>query len=190
MTTRMADLGAGRGTGSWRRLLLLSAALAALLAGSLAITAGGARLATDLLVSMGLPVIAARQIAIATVSTVPPVILAGTLVMTNQNAQVRLVGLAGVAIALTGIAVGLPLGFESAALLVGAIYVTGLFFVLAAVVHGFLDSTSGVPSTPGWTRDSTTGSRGTMGGAMPADGGEDEDDELDFLLEGEDDFDE
>lgn len=179
----MADLGEVTTDGTWRRHLFLGGALAALLAGLLALTAGSARLATDVLVGMGVPTPAARQIAIATVSTVPPIVLAGALVMTNEVARMRLLGLAGVAIALTGIAVGLPLGFESAFLLVALLYAGGISVLLLAVVHGFVvDPKPGGGDTTGWSRDATDTFGLGDSGPMPADGG-DEDDDLTFLLE-------
>lgn len=184
----MADLGEVNTGGSWRRYLRLAGALAALLAGLLVLTAGGANLVTGLLVEFGLPLVAARQIAIATVSTLPPVVLGGTLVMTTGNRQARLVGLAGVAIALTGVAVGLPLGFASAAPIVALIYGIGIFLVIGSLLHGYLiEDQQSSGATAGWRSDSIAGTaRGSGSGAMPADGGEDDSD-LTFLLEDEDD---
>lgn len=181
----MAALGDDRG-GDWRRLLTVGGGIAVLLAGLLALTAGGARVATSLLVGMGLPTAAAREIAIASVSTLPPVVLGGLVVLTRPRGPNRLVGLAGVAVALAGVAVGLPLGFESALPIVAVIYGTGIFFVLAVLVHGFVagDRVAEPDSTTGWTREVSAGSNRT-GGPMPADGG-DEDDDLTFLLDDED----
>lgn len=186
----MAELGEVHREGRWRRLVVLALALAALLAGLLALTAGGARLLTSLLEGVGLPGAAARQISIATVSTLPPVILAGTLVMTNGDSRARLVGLVGVAFALTGVAIGLPLGFERAAPVVAAIYGFGLLLVLASLLHGFLTDQPGVGETrtPGWS-DTSRSSRRGVSGATPADGGE-EDDELSFLLESDEELEE
>jgi hypothetical protein len=181
----MAALGDDWG-GDWRRLLTLGGGIAILLAGLLALTVGGARVVTSLLVGMGLPTAAAREIAIASVSTIPPVILGGMVVLTKPRGTSRLVGLAGVAIALTGIAVGLPLGFEAALPLVALLYATGVFFVLAVLVHGLVSEKgeAGTDATSGWSREVSAGSTGTRG-AMPADGG-DEDDDLTFLLDDED----
>lgn len=184
----MAALGDSRG-GDVKRTLGMAGGVGALLAGLLALTAGGANVLTSILVETGVPSTPARQIAVATVSTLPPVVLGGLLVMTKPKGRGRLVGLAGVAVALTGVAVGLPLGFESALPIVAAVYGTGVFFVLAALVHGMAtDEQPGRTDTrPGWQRTgSSTLYRSSGNQPMPADGG-DEDDDLTFLLGGEDD---
>lgn len=184
----MAALGDSRG-GDLKRTLGMAGGIGALLAGLLALTAGGANVLTSLLVETGVPSAPARQIAIATVSTLPPVVLGGLLVMTKPKGRGRLLGLGGVALALTGVAVGLPLGFESAFPIVAAVYGTGVFFVLAALVHGMVrDEHPGPTDTiHGWQRtDASTLYRSSGSQAMPADGG-DADDDLTFLLGDEDD---
>lgn len=183
----MAELGTTGSGLQWRRAVALVFAIAALLAGLLAVTAGGAGALTSLLVGYGLTSAAASQIAIATVSTIPPVILFATLVTTNEDPRGRLVGLAGVAIALTGSAVGITLGFESAVPLVGAIYGGGLLLVLGPLLHGVTGDRSrrSETATSGWTSQSRPSSPVSGGtDVVPADGGEDdEDDDLSFLLE-------
>ena len=187
----MAGLGETDRGGDRRRLLVLAGGIGALLAGLLAVTAGAARLGTTLLAGTGLPTEAARQISIATVSTLPPIVLGGVLVMTQPQGRGRLMGLGGVAIALTGVAIGLPLGFEAALPLVGFIYATGIFFVLASLLVESVQG-SGLPSGPrgtGMGRDAGASFYRSSGSdVMPADGGN-EDDDLDFLLETEDDED-
>lgn len=184
----MAGLGETDRGGERRRLVVLAAGIGVLLAGLLAATAGAARLGTTLLAGTGLPTEAARQIAIATASTLPPIVLGGVLVMTQPKGRGRLMGLGGVAIALTGVAVGLPLGFGAAFPLVGFIYATGIFFVLASLLVETVDAgglpTAGPSSSLG-RESGATFYRSTGSQAMPADGG-DEDDDLDFLLETED----
>ncbi len=185
----MDSLGETDRGGDRRRLLILTGGIGALLAGLLAVTAGAARLGTTLLAGTGLPTEAARQISIATVSTLPPIVLGGVLVMTQPQGRARLMGLGGVAIALTGVAIGLPLGFEAALPLVGFIYVTGIFFVLASLlVESVQDSglPAGQRSTAMGPDAGATFYRSSGSEVLPADGG-DEDDDLDFLLETEDD---
>jgi hypothetical protein len=184
----MPALGEPDSGGDWRRLLSLAGGVAALLAGLLVLTAGAARLGTTALESWGLPTAAARQIAIATVSTLPPVVLGGLLVMTKPEGTGRLVGLGGVALALTGVAIGLPLGFGSTLPLVALIYATGVFFVLASLLMGLVDG-DGLPGTspevgPG-SDQGTAMYRSTGSEALPADGGS-EDDDIEFLLDDED----
>lgn len=184
----MADLGEVRPGQDRKRLLLLGGALGVLLAGLVVLSAGAARLGTRVLVEFGIPAVAARQIAIAAASTVPPILLAGTLLTSQEHPRVRLVGLVGVAIALTGVAAGLPLNFQTGVWITGGVYGIGLLLVLASVLHGLVvgDDGSATGRTTGWTRDSSaTGSvRAPGSGPMPADGGE-EDGELSFLLEDE-----
>lgn len=184
----MASLGETNRGGDRRRLLILAVGIGALLAGLLAVTAGAARLGTTLLASTGLPTEAARQISIATVSTLPPIVLGGVLVMTQPKGRGRLMGLGGVAIALTGVAIGLPLGFEAALPLVGFVYVTGIFFVLASLLVESVQESglaAGQRSTGMGPDAGATFYRSSGSEVMPADGG-DEDDDLDFLLETED----
>ena len=186
----MRDLGSANEEGEWRRLLTLAGAVAALLAGLLAITAGGAKLVTSVLVGTGLPEAPARQIAIATSGTLPPVVLGGAIAYFQPARRLQLFGLAGVAVALTGIAVGLPMGFDTIAPIVGVIYGTGLVLVLGALVQGILDGSASSGSTPTdeWESGTTSGMyRSSRSDAMPADGGEAEDDDLTFLLEDESD---
>lgn len=184
----MAGLGETDRGSERRRLLVLAGGIGALLAGLLAVTAGAARLGTTLLAGTGLPTEAARQISIATVSTLPPIVLGGVLIMTQPQGRGRLVGLGGVAIALTGVAIGLPLGFEAALPVVGFIYATGIFFVLASLL---VESLGGSLPTgqagPRMGRDAGASFYRSSGSeVLPADGGN-EDDDLDFLLETEDD---
>lgn len=167
---------------------MLAGGIGPLLAGLLAVTAGAACLGTTLLTGTGLPTEAARQISIATVSTVPPIVLGRVMIMTQPQGRGRLMGLGGVAIALTGVAIGLPLDFEAALPVVGFIYVTGIFFVLASLLVESLEGT--LPSAQAGTRmgrDARASFYRSSGSELlPADGGN-EDDDLDFFLEIEDD---
>lgn len=184
----MAGLGETNRGGDRRRLLVLAGGIGALLAGLLAVTAGAARLGTTLLAGTGLPTEAARQIAIATASTLPPIVLGGVLIMTQPEGRGRLMGLGGVAIALTGVAIGLPLGFDAAFTLVAFIYATGIFFVLASLLVESVEGSGFPPAGTGAGMGPESGAtfyRSSGSHAMPADGG-DEDDDLDFLLQTED----
>ena len=184
----MPDLGAVYGEGNWRRSLALGGAVAFLLAGLLAVTAGGAKLLTSFIVGLGVPETPARQIAIATAATLPPVVLGAILATVQPSRRLQIFGLAGVAVALAGVATGLPLGFDDAAVLVGLVYGAGLLLVVASLVQGVLagHEDAAETSSTAWAPGSTSSMyRSSRSDAMPADGGEAEDGDLTFLLEDE-----
>ncbi|MFB6267790.1 MAG: hypothetical protein ABEI31_09035 [Halodesulfurarchaeum sp.] len=186
----MPGLGEVTREGDWGRWLKLAGAMGLLLAGLAALTAGSARVATDFLVGLGVPLQAAQRIAIVTAATLPPIVLAGTLAYITHSSAVRLFGLGGVALALGAVAVGLPLGLDRVGTLVALLYGVGLFVVVAALVQGTIEDAS--PAGTGRTgtvssSDLDMGSFGSPGpGTMPADGGA-EDDDLTFLLDDDED---
>lgn len=180
----MADLEAVYPTGN--RLRYVLGIMGVLIAALAILTIGGARLGTEFLRGMGVPGDGARQIAFATMATVPPIFLAGVVVLTTADEKSRLLGLAGIVMALTGIAIGLPFGFPLVGPIVVLFYVGGLLLVLAVIGAGLLRDGTGSADTTETQRDAVLDeSIGYVDtDSMPADGGAD-DSELTFLLDEE-----
>lgn len=180
----MADLEAVYPTGN--RLRYVLGIMGVVLAALAVLTIGGARLGTEFLHGMGVPREGARQIALATMATIPPILLAGVVVLTTTDEKSRLLGLGGIVMALTGIAVGLPFGFPLVGPVVILFYGGGLLLVLAVIGAGLLrDGTDSVDTTETervGVLDESIGYVDTD--SMPADGGAD-DSELTFLLDEE-----
>lgn len=182
----MADLEAVYPRGRFGRLLAVLGAVGTVLAGVALITIGGAKLGTALLVDLGLPREGARQVAFASVGTVPPVVFAGALAVATSAGRNRLVGLAGVVAALVGIAVALPFGFDTVAPVVALVYGGGLFVAMSALVESLLGR--GVDTDGRSNARERTATvdmfRSPDTENLPADGGGDDDD-LTFLLDDE-----
>jgi hypothetical protein len=151
-----------------------------------ALTIGGARIGTEILREMGVPADGARQIALASVATIPPIVLAGVVVVITDTDTSRLFGLGGTVLALAGIAIGLPFGFHLVGPIVALFYGGGLLIVLLTIGRGLLHDEDITGGTSGGTGGGALGeSIGYVDSdSTPADGGVD-DSELTFLLDEE-----
>lgn len=171
------------GNNDWRRTARIAIALATLLAGLVVLASGGAKIGADALQAVGLPSAAATTVAAAGAAVVPMAILFVVLVSAGVDRRFLRIGGAGSAIAILGVGVAVksPTPFVDP-LAVGT-YGLGALLAVGALVGGTV-----AESTPSIRDRSTSGYRAQQSTRRitPADGGEEDDDDLVFPLEDED----
>lgn len=166
----------------WRRSLRVGVAIATLLAGLVVLSSGAARVGADGLRAIGLPSADATVVAAAGAALVPIAILLVVLLSAGvERRYLRYAGVGG-ALAVVGVGVAMQSSTPFTDPVAVGTYALGALLAVGALVGGAVDDSTpskAARSTPGYT------ARRSTDRITPADGGEEEDDDLEFLIEDE-----
>lgn len=172
-----------RGRFGWGRLARLGVALGTLVAGVVVFVSGAAKVGADALRATGVSPDFAFVVAGAGAAVLPLVVVGAVLVTVEADRRFWRIALGGGLLAVGGIGVAAvsPAPFTNPAVV--GLYGLGSVLLLVALVGGVLavsQSRSGLDRpTVEYTRT------GPTDGALPSDGGEEEDDDLEFPLDDE-----
>ena len=180
----------GRAQIGWRRLARLGGGFGVLVAGVVVLASGSANVAVRSTQALGIAPSAAREIGYAIGAVIPLVVLVGVSTTVGTADRYRGIAFGGIAVAISGIAVGLGTAAGIGDPVVTGLYGLGVTVAVGMLFYGVLESirTNRTPSprpTAGYERNRTAGRSRAGDGSLPADGG-DEDDDLAFPLDEED----
>ena len=170
----------GRAQGGWRRLARLGGGFGVLVAGLVVLASGSANVAVRGTQALGIAPDAAREIGYAIGAVIPLVVLVGVTTTVGTADRYRGLAFGGIAVAISGIAVGLgtPAGIGDP--VVTGLYGLGVTVAVGTLFFGVLESTRSdrtpsVRPSPGYERNRAAGPSRAGDRSLPTDGGDEDD---------------